>query len=147
MSRAITFGIVGGYGATGRAVASELWKSCDAEILIGGRDSAKGKVLAAEFNSRVSAGHLKDAGWPWPFRSFTKSGATTGSTDLRWPPSPEWFRRVKASRLASTSWLMRWIQFPSWQSSERLESSRPRTARPLNERHGLPATGTVHTVN
>ncbi len=52
------FGIVGGYGATGRIVASELWKSCDREILIGGRDLAKGKALAAEFDGRVSAAHL-----------------------------------------------------------------------------------------
>lgn len=58
MSRAVTFGIVGGYGATGRIVASELWKSCDGEILVGGRDLAKGKVLAAEFDSRASAAHL-----------------------------------------------------------------------------------------
>src|SRR5271165_5783275 len=58
MSRTVTFGIVGGYGATGRIVASELWKSCDAEILIGGRDLAKGKAVAAEFDSRVSAAHL-----------------------------------------------------------------------------------------
>ena len=59
MSRAVTFGIVGGYGATGRIVASELWKSsCDGEILVGGRDLAKGKALAAEFDSRVSAVQL-----------------------------------------------------------------------------------------
>lgn len=58
MSRPVTFGIVGGYGATGRIVASELWKSCDGEILIGGRDLAKGKALAAEFDSRASAAHL-----------------------------------------------------------------------------------------
>jgi len=53
-----TFGIVGGYGATGRNVASELWKSWDGEILIGGRDLAKGKALATEFDSRASAAHL-----------------------------------------------------------------------------------------
>jgi hypothetical protein len=58
MSRSVTFGIVGGYGATGRSVASELWKSCDGEILIGGRDMEKAKVLAAEFNNRASAAHL-----------------------------------------------------------------------------------------
>src|ERR1700733_10387581 len=55
MSRTATFGIVGGYGATGRIVASKLWKSCDGEILVGGRDLAKGKSLAAEFDHRVSA--------------------------------------------------------------------------------------------
>ncbi len=58
MSRTVTFGIAGGYGATGRIVASEIWKSCGGEILIGARDLAKGKVLAAEFDSRASAAHL-----------------------------------------------------------------------------------------
>ena len=58
MSDAVTFGIVGGYGATGRVVVSELWKSCNGEILIGGRDLAKGSALAAEFDGRVSAVHL-----------------------------------------------------------------------------------------
>lgn len=58
MSRTVTFGIVGGYGATGRMVASELWKSCDGEILVGGRDLAKGKAVAAQFDNRVSAAHL-----------------------------------------------------------------------------------------
>lgn len=58
MNRTATFGIVGGYGATGRIVTSELWKSCDGEILIGGRDLAKARSLAAECGSRVSAVHL-----------------------------------------------------------------------------------------
>ena len=58
MSRTVTFGIVGGYGASGRIVASELWKSCAGEILIGGRDLAKAKALAAEFDGRASAAHL-----------------------------------------------------------------------------------------
>ncbi|HUI82596.1 MAG TPA: saccharopine dehydrogenase NADP-binding domain-containing protein [Candidatus Binatia bacterium] len=55
MSRANIFGIICGYGATGSAVASELLKSCDGEILIGGRDLAKAKALAAKLGSRVSA--------------------------------------------------------------------------------------------
>jgi Saccharopine dehydrogenase NADP binding domain len=58
MSRTATFGIVGGYGATGKIVVSELWKSCTGEVLIGGRDLAKGRGLAAEFESRASATHL-----------------------------------------------------------------------------------------
>jgi|SRR5215813_9621979 len=58
MSRTVTFGIIGGYGATGRVVVSELWKSCKGEILIGGRDLAKGTALARELGSRVSAAHL-----------------------------------------------------------------------------------------
>ncbi|MGA7560392.1 MAG: saccharopine dehydrogenase NADP-binding domain-containing protein [Terriglobales bacterium] len=52
------FGIVGGYGATGRIVASELWKSCDREILIGGRDLAKSRAVATELDSKVSAAQL-----------------------------------------------------------------------------------------
>jgi hypothetical protein len=58
MSRTATFGIVGGYGATGRIVASELLKSCDGEILVGGPDLAKGKSLASEFGRRVSTAYL-----------------------------------------------------------------------------------------
>jgi len=58
MSRPVTFGIVGGYGATGQIVASELWRSCNGEILIGGRDLAKAQALASEFDPRVSAARL-----------------------------------------------------------------------------------------
>jgi hypothetical protein len=58
MSRTNTFGIVGGYGATGSAVVTELLKSCDGEILIGGRDLSKGMTSAAKLGSRVSAAHL-----------------------------------------------------------------------------------------
>jgi hypothetical protein len=58
MNKTFTFGIVGGYGATGRVVVSELCKSGEGAILVGGRDVAKGKALAAEFPGRVSAAHL-----------------------------------------------------------------------------------------
>jgi len=58
LSQTITFGIVGGYGATGRVVVSELCKSCAGAVLIGGRDLAKGKAVAAEFGDRVSATYL-----------------------------------------------------------------------------------------
>ncbi len=54
MSRSAAFGIVGAYGATGRAVVAELLKSTEAEVLAGGRNSAKLKSFAAEFGSRVS---------------------------------------------------------------------------------------------
>ncbi len=57
MSR-VTFGIVGGYGATGRAVASELSKSNDGDILIGGRDLARASALAAQLGSKASAAQL-----------------------------------------------------------------------------------------
>lgn len=58
MSRSFTFGIVGGYGATGRMVVSELRKSAEGEILVGGRDLAQAKALAAEFDGRVSGARL-----------------------------------------------------------------------------------------
>jgi saccharopine dehydrogenase (NAD+, L-lysine forming) len=37
---------------------SELWKSCDGEILVGGRDLDKAKALAAEFDGRVAAAQV-----------------------------------------------------------------------------------------
>ncbi len=52
------FGVVGGYGATGREVAAELWKSCVGEILIGGRDLGKAQAVAARFDHRASATQL-----------------------------------------------------------------------------------------
>jgi hypothetical protein len=58
MRQTVRFGIVGGYGATGRVVVSELWKSYPGEIRIGGRDLARGKALAATFDGRVSAAPL-----------------------------------------------------------------------------------------
>lgn len=58
LSQSATFGIVGACGATGRVVLSELLKSTDGELRIGGRDPAKLQLLAAESGSRVSAAHL-----------------------------------------------------------------------------------------
>jgi hypothetical protein len=58
MTQAVRFGIVGGYGATGRVVVSELWKSCPGEIRVGGRDLAKAQALAATFDGRVSAAQV-----------------------------------------------------------------------------------------
>ncbi len=58
MNERLTFGIVGGYGATGRAAASEIWKSGAGDIMIGGRDLAKGRAFAAQFDQRVSAVHV-----------------------------------------------------------------------------------------
>jgi hypothetical protein len=58
MSQTARFGVVGGYGATGRVVVAELWKSCPGEIRIDGRDLARGKALAATFDGRVSAAQL-----------------------------------------------------------------------------------------
>jgi hypothetical protein len=58
MRQTLRFGIVGGYGATGSVVVSELWKTCPGGIWIGGRDLARGKALAAKFDGRVSAAQL-----------------------------------------------------------------------------------------
>jgi hypothetical protein len=58
MSGTHTFGIVGGYGATGSAVVTALLKSCDGEILIGGRDLDRGRNSAAQLGSRVSAARV-----------------------------------------------------------------------------------------
>ncbi len=58
MTRTVNFGIVGGYGATGKVVASELWRSCHGEIVIGGRDLATAKALAGQFDRTVSAAHV-----------------------------------------------------------------------------------------
>jgi hypothetical protein len=58
MSQTVRFGVIGGYGTTGRVVVSELWKSCPGEIRIGGRDLARGNALAATLDGRVSAARL-----------------------------------------------------------------------------------------
>lgn len=58
MARSNTFGIVGGYGSTGTATATELLKSTDGQILIGGRDLNKASALAAKLGNRVSAAQL-----------------------------------------------------------------------------------------
>ena len=54
MNQRTTFGIVGGYGATGRAVVSELLRSSEADVLIGGRDEGKLISFAAKCGNRVS---------------------------------------------------------------------------------------------
>jgi saccharopine dehydrogenase (NAD+, L-lysine-forming) len=58
MSPEFTFGIVGGYGASGAVVASELAKSCDGTILLGGRDLAAAKAFADRMPGSVSAARL-----------------------------------------------------------------------------------------
>jgi saccharopine dehydrogenase (NAD+, L-lysine-forming) len=55
MSRPVTFGVIGGYGGTGRAVVSHLWNSGQRDILVGGRDLSKANAVATEFDSRVTA--------------------------------------------------------------------------------------------
>jgi saccharopine dehydrogenase (NAD+, L-lysine forming) len=58
MTRPFTFGIVGGYGAAGSAVASQLRRWCDANVLIAGRDLAKATALATTFDHGVSAARV-----------------------------------------------------------------------------------------
>lgn len=55
MTPRTTFGVVGGYGAIGNVVVSELHRSSAESILIGGRDQDKAKALACELGNRVSA--------------------------------------------------------------------------------------------
>lgn len=55
MKQKVPFGVIGGYGAIGRVVMSELWKSCSGQVLICGRDRARSEALAAEFDGRVVA--------------------------------------------------------------------------------------------
>jgi len=49
-----TFGVIGGAGSTGKAVAMELRRSTDRAILIGGRNLAKLDAVAAELGAPVS---------------------------------------------------------------------------------------------
>ena len=55
MDRPFTFGIVGGYGATGRVVTAALCNSATGPVLIGGRDLAKGQAVASEFAACATA--------------------------------------------------------------------------------------------
>jgi len=50
-----TFGVLGGSGNTGKAVAQELRRSTENAILIGGRNVARLKTVAADLGSAVSA--------------------------------------------------------------------------------------------
>jgi len=58
LSQNATFGIVGGYGATGRIVASLLSKSSGADLLVGGRDLARASAFAAQLGPQASAARL-----------------------------------------------------------------------------------------
>jgi hypothetical protein len=55
MNERISFGVVGGYGATGQAVVSELSKSGTDHILIGGPNLARGSALASKYDGQASA--------------------------------------------------------------------------------------------
>lgn len=54
MDHSVTFGVIGGSGSTGKAVANELRRSTDRAILIGGRDLAKLEAVAAQLGAAVS---------------------------------------------------------------------------------------------
>lgn len=55
MNHSATFGVIGGCGSTGKAVAKELRWSTDRAILIGGRNVANLKTVAADLGAAVSA--------------------------------------------------------------------------------------------
>src|SRR5215469_15241074 len=55
MNRSATFGIIGGSGSTGKAVATELRSSTNKAILIAGRNVANLEAVAADLGAAVSA--------------------------------------------------------------------------------------------
>ena len=54
MNSSASFGVIGGSGSTGKAVAKELRRSTDKAILIGGRNLSKLEAVAAELGTGVS---------------------------------------------------------------------------------------------
>jgi len=58
MSHRVAFGVIGGYGATGRNAVAELLRSTSGDILIGGRNEAKARAAATESDGRVSASRV-----------------------------------------------------------------------------------------
>jgi saccharopine dehydrogenase (NAD+, L-lysine forming) len=55
MSQRARFGVIGACGATGTAVVTELLRSGDGEVLIGGRDGTKLDSAVRSFGGRVAA--------------------------------------------------------------------------------------------
>jgi hypothetical protein len=55
MNRSATFGVIGGSGNTGKAVAKELRRSTESAILIGGRNLANLEAIATDLGAAVSA--------------------------------------------------------------------------------------------
>ncbi|MGA2646453.1 MAG: saccharopine dehydrogenase NADP-binding domain-containing protein [Candidatus Sulfotelmatobacter sp.] len=55
MNLPTTFGVIGGCGSTAKAVATELRRSTDKQILIGGRNLANAEAVAANLGVTVSA--------------------------------------------------------------------------------------------
>ena len=58
LNRSATFGVLGGSGSTGKAVAKELRRSTDREILIGGRNLANLEAVAVDLGAAISAVRL-----------------------------------------------------------------------------------------
>jgi|SRR5579871_6047945 len=58
MAEKVIFGVIGGYGETGRVAVTQLYKFGTGNILIGGRDLGKASALAAELGDRVSAAQV-----------------------------------------------------------------------------------------
>jgi hypothetical protein len=54
MDRIATFGVIGGSGSAGKAVAKELRRTTDRAILIGGRNLAASEVVAADLGGGAS---------------------------------------------------------------------------------------------
>jgi saccharopine dehydrogenase (NAD+, L-lysine-forming) len=69
MDRAATFGVIGGTGSTGRAVASELQQSTGKSILIAGRNLSKAEAVAAQLGGTVSP-TIVDVGDPRSLDAF-----------------------------------------------------------------------------
>lgn len=55
MNRSAAFGVIGGSGSTGKAVAKELRRSTDKRILIGARNLANAEAVAKNLGTAVSA--------------------------------------------------------------------------------------------
>ncbi len=58
MIERIRFGVVGGYGSTGRSVATHLSRTTKADLLVAGRQFSKAAALARELGGQVSAAEL-----------------------------------------------------------------------------------------
>ena len=78
----ITFGIIGGYGATGVVVATELRKSTDGGILVGGRRVEKAQALASQFDGRVSPAYVDVSMHVLSMISATGAGSLSTVPDL-----------------------------------------------------------------
>ena len=73
MNRSATFGVIGGSGSTGKAVAKELRWSTDREILIGGRNVVNSKTVAADFGAAAVSAVRVDVRDPRSLEEFCGS--------------------------------------------------------------------------